>query len=176
MLAGVTGVILCWGSVALVGNEFVIGMFAEEGDVLRSGWDAGAPGGGIDKSTGEGVSPGISPLVLFLRPPARVERKSGVEDADFDPRDVRFMEFVVGGTRGDADGRCRVTLTCSSSRGDAVRLLRDCCGASGLYASIQGLNGERSKSKSPGEGKGIGGVVLKTRLAGAERASCEGDI
>jgi hypothetical protein len=156
-----------------VGNELAMRIFPEGGDALSSDWDAGAPGGGIDKSTGEGVSPGISPLPL--RPPARVERRRGVEHADFVPRNVRFMG--EGGTRGEADGRCRVTLACSSSCGDALRLpRRDCCGASGLYGSIQGLKGERSKSKSPGEGRGTGGVVLKTRLAGAERASCDGDI
>jgi hypothetical protein len=174
-LEGVTGVILGAGSVELVGNEVVTCTFAVGGDALSSDWDAGTLGGGIDKSTGEGVSPGMSPLPL--RPPVRVERRRGVEDADFVLRCVRFVEFGVRGTRWEADGRCRVALVCSSPCGDAVRLLRrECCEESGLYASIQGLKGERSKSMSPGEGRGIGGVVLNTRLAGAERALCSGDI
>ena len=92
-----------------------------------SGWEGGGPGGGIDKSTGDGESPGISPVVLFLRPLAREDRRSGVEDADFVLRGGRFVEFGVGGTRGDGDGRCRAILACSSSCGDAVRFLRPDC-------------------------------------------------
>jgi hypothetical protein len=96
-------------------------------DAMSSDWDAGATGGGIDKSTGDGVSPGISPLPLFLRPPARDERRSGVEEADLALRGIRFVEFGVGGTRGVGDGRFRATFPCSSSCGDAVRLLRRGC-------------------------------------------------
>lgn len=107
----------------------------------------------------------------------RDERRRGVEDADFVPRRARFVEFGVDGIRGIGDGRCRATFARPSSGGDAVRLLRrDCREVSGLYASIQGLKGERSKSKSPGDGRGIGGVVSKTTVAGAERASCEARI
>jgi hypothetical protein len=95
-------------------------------DALSSVWDAGAPGGGIDKSTGDGLSPVISPLVLFFRPPGRDERRSGVEDADFVLRGPRFVEFGAGGSRGVGDTRCRATFGCSSPRGDAVRLRRGC--------------------------------------------------
>ena len=77
----------------------------------------------MDKSTGDGVSPGTSILPFFC-PPARDERRSGVEDADFVPRRARFVEFGVDGTRGVGDGRCRATFARSSSGGDAVRLLR----------------------------------------------------
>ena len=150
-------------------------LFVEGGDDPKSDCEAGVTGGGIDKSTGEGVSPGASPLLLFFRNPARVERRRGVDEADFVPRDTRFVEFGVGWIRGGGDGPCLASFACSSSCGDAVRLLRRCWEESGLYASIQGLKGERSKSNSPGD-KGIGGVVLKTRLAGAVRASCVADI
>lgn len=127
MLAGVTGVILCIGPLPLAADEFAAGIFTVEDDALSSGWDGGGPGGGIDKSTGDGVSPGISPLVLFLRPLVRDERRSGVEDADFVLRGPRFVEFGVGGTRGVGDGRCRANFACSSSYGDAARLLRRTC-------------------------------------------------
>jgi hypothetical protein len=122
MLAGVTGVIC---SVALADDEIATGAFTEEDDALISVWgtDAGGPGGGIDKSTGDGVSPGTSTLALFLCPAARDERRSGVEDADFVARRARFVEFGVDGTRGVGDGRGRATFACSSSGGDAVRLL-----------------------------------------------------
>ena len=126
MLAGVTGVIC---PAALPDDEIATGAFTEEDGPLISGWgrDAGGPGGGIDKSTGDGVSPGTSTLALFLCPPARDERSSGVEDADFVPRRTRFVEFEVDGTRGVGDGRRRATFACSSSGGDAVRLLRRAC-------------------------------------------------
>ena len=65
--------------------------------------------------------------MLFVRPRARDERRSGVEDADFVPRELRFVEFGVGGTRGVGDGRCRAIFRCPSSGGDAVRLLRRGC-------------------------------------------------
>ena len=123
MLAGVTGVI------CPVDDEIAAGTFTEEDDVLTSGWgrDIVGPGGGIDKSTGDGVSPGTSTLALFLCPPTRDERRSGVEDADFVPRRVRFVEFGVDGTRGVGDGRRLATFASSSSGGDAVRLLRRAC-------------------------------------------------
>lgn len=124
MLAGVTGVILWICPVVLADDE---GPFTEEGDALISMCDIGGPGGGIDKSTGDGVSPGISILALFLCPPVRDERRSGVEDADFVPRRARFVEFGVDGIRGMGDGRCRATFPRSSSGGDAVRLLRRDC-------------------------------------------------
>jgi|SRR6266702_1012572 len=101
-------------------------MFAKGGDDPSSDCEAGATGGGIDKSTGEGVSPGASPLLPLLRTPARVERRRGVDDADFVPRDTRFVEFGAGWTRGEGDGRCLASFACSSSCGDAVRLLRRC--------------------------------------------------
>jgi len=97
-------------------------VFIKGGDDPSSECEAGATGGGIDKSTGEGVSPGASPLPL--RAPARVERRRGVDDADFVPRDTRFVEVGVGCTRGEFDGRCLASFACSSSCGDAVRLLR----------------------------------------------------
>ncbi len=60
MLAGVTGVIC----PTLADDEAA----TEEDDALISGWgrDGVSPGGGIDKSTGDGVSPGTSTLALFL--------------------------------------------------------------------------------------------------------------
>jgi hypothetical protein len=126
MLAGVTGV-MC--PVALADVETATGTFTEEDDALISSWgrDAGGPGGGIDKSTGDGVSPGTSTLAVILCPPARDERRSGVEDADFVPRRTRFVEFGVDGTRDVGDGRRRATFACSSSGGDTVRLLRRAC-------------------------------------------------
>jgi hypothetical protein len=151
-------------------------VFAEEDDDPNSDCEAGATGGGIVKSTGEGVSPGASPQLPLFRTPARVERRRGVDDADFVPRDTRFVEFGVGWTRGEDGRRSLASFACSSSCGDAVRFLRRCWEESGLYASIQGLKGERSKSNSPGEDRGIGGVVLKTRLAGAVRGSCAADM
>jgi hypothetical protein len=125
ILAGVTGVIC---PVPLADDEIVTGTFTEEDNALISGGgrDAGGPGGGIDKSTGDGVSPGTS-TPTFLCPPARDERRSGVEDADFVPRRVRFVEFGVDGTRDVGDGRRRATFACPSSGGDAVRLLRRAC-------------------------------------------------
>jgi hypothetical protein len=125
MLAGVTGVIF---PLAFADDEIAPGTFTEEDDALISGWrrDAGGPGGGIDRFTGDGVSPGTSTLAVFLCPPARDERRSGVEDADFVPRRVRFVEFGVDGTRDAGDGRRRTTFAGSSS-GDAVRLLRRAC-------------------------------------------------
>lgn len=127
MLAGVTGVICCVRPMAPVVDEFMTGIFTWLDDALSSDWDAGSPGGGIDKSTGDGVSPGISVPVLFLRPLVRDERRSGVEDADFVLRGTRFVEFWVDGTRGVGDGRCRATFAWSSIGGDAVRLLRRGC-------------------------------------------------
>lgn len=126
ILAGVTGVI-CPESLA--DDEIATGTFMEEDDALISVWgrDAGGPGGGIDKSAGDGVSPGTSTLAVFLCPPVREERISGVEDADFVPRRARFVEFGVDGTRDVGDGRRRATFACSSSGGDAVRLLRRAC-------------------------------------------------
>lgn len=127
ILAGVTGVVIC--PVALADGKIVTGAFTEEDDALVSGWgrDAGGPGGGIDRSTGDGVSPGTSTLAVFLCPPARDERISGVEDADFVPRRARFVEFGVDGIRDVGDGRRRATFACSSSGGDAVRLLPRAC-------------------------------------------------
>jgi len=115
--------------VPLADDEIATGTFTEEDDVLISGWerDAGGPGGSIEKSTGDGVSPGTSTLAVFLCLPARDERKSGVEDADLVPRRARFVEFGVDGTRDVGDGRRRAIFACSSSGGDAVRLLRRAC-------------------------------------------------
>jgi len=115
---------LCISPVALADDE---GPFTEEDDALISGRHIGGPGGGIDKSAGDGVSPGISTLALFLCPPVRDERRRGVEDADFVPRRARFVEFGVDGIRGIGDGRCRATFACPSSGGDTVRLLRRDC-------------------------------------------------
>jgi len=90
-------------------------MFVEGGDDPKSVCEAGATGGGIDKSTGEGVSPGASPPLQLLRAPVRVERRRGVDDADFVPREARFVEFGVGWTRGEGGGRCLASFACSSS-------------------------------------------------------------
>ena len=91
-------------------------VFVDGGGDPNLGCEAGATGGGIDKSTGEGVSPGISPLLPLLRAPVRVERRRGVDDADFVPRETRFVEFGVGWTRGEGGGCCLAIFACSDRK------------------------------------------------------------
>ena len=89
MLAGVTGVScgLKFGEggcplLSLSCETFeVFEVEDEEGGVELGG--TGGAGGGIERSTGEGVSPGTSPAVLPFR--ERVERSSGVELVDLEP-------------------------------------------------------------------------------------------
>ena len=115
MLAGVTGVILR--------DECSCGACC----TLNS-TGAGGAGGGILRSTGEGLSPttiSSAPLagVPVLRPPGRVERMSGVLEADLVPRRVdRAGPGWVGTIAGDGLGR--PYRAASSSLGEAVRLLR----------------------------------------------------
>lgn len=78
ILAGVTGV--SWGLKSGEGAIWSIDVLDDELEEVV----AGGAGGGIERSTGEGVSPTTSPAVLpFLD---RVERRSGVDVVDFDPR------------------------------------------------------------------------------------------
>jgi hypothetical protein len=139
-----------------------------DGEFFISAGAEGGAGGGIDKSTGDGESPGGSPLTLFFR--FRADRIKGVDDADLVVLED-FLELPAEGVlRTAGDGRERDNRDWESAFGDAARLLDVFCrGVSVLYASIQGLvRGDRSKSISPGDGSGTGGLVLKTRLAGAE--------
>jgi hypothetical protein len=80
MLAGVTGV-SCW--IKFGEGEWLrllLSCKKDEGPELEG---TGGAGGGIERSTGEGVSPGTSPPALPFR--ERVERKSGVELVDLEP-------------------------------------------------------------------------------------------
>jgi hypothetical protein len=111
MLAGVTGV--SCGRVAGDG-----GTAAAE--------SAGGAGGGIDRSTGEGVSPGM--LMLPLR--ARVERIRGVELADLVPRvDAALLGMGtvarMAGLCFLREGRC-VSPVARSSSLDEAPLFRGC--------------------------------------------------
>lgn len=85
ILAGVTGVKF---GVGVEDIDDDISMFVV--DKLLEFDGTGGAGGGMDKSTGEGVSSGISGYMLFLRPSVRVERIKGVEQADFEPLDCRL--------------------------------------------------------------------------------------
>ena len=85
ILAGVTGVKF---GVGVEDIDDDISMFVVDKLLELDG--TGGAGGGIDKSTGEGVSSGISAHMLFLRPSDRVERIKGVEQADFEPLDCRL--------------------------------------------------------------------------------------
>lgn len=83
----------------------------------------GGAGGGIERSTGEGVSPGTSPAVLpFL---ARVERKRGVELVDLEPRKT-FLTCVgfIGRIAGDCFFR-EGCIPLSSSLVEAWRLFEE---------------------------------------------------
>lgn len=86
MLAGVTGVscVLKFGEGGgsrLVSCE-VFDVEDDDDDIARLVGMGGA-GGGMDRSTGEGVSPGASAKLPFRE---RVERRSGVELVDLEPR------------------------------------------------------------------------------------------
>ena len=141
MLAGVTGVI---------SPDPGVGVLSELTPALDNDTAAPPPcrkfigasgcgvvaGGGIDRSTGEGVSPGMSAgLGPPRRPPPRVEAgKSGVEFADFVPRRLGrllvavvlpMMGVMLCGRRFTAACRLRdgrpVVLVISSLPGEAVR-------------------------------------------------------
>ena len=197
MLAGVTGVMCscCTGVGAGVLSP-VVGVLLWRKFIGASG--CGVAGGGIDRSTGDGVSPGISPglgpLRLLLLPPLLrpdAAGKSGVELADFVPRRLDRLLLVIEGMFWGI----RLTAACrlregrpvvfiSSLPGETVRLLVPdevpCgmprpVGLTGdwlvLYAPSHGLvSGDiSSNSSSAGEGSGYGLCMFwKTMFAGAE--------
>jgi len=79
----------------------------------------GGAGGGIDKSTGEGVSDSITALF----PRGREDRNSGVELIDLDARVLFFMFWF--GFDGRMAGDCFLRegfVEPSSPLGEAVRL------------------------------------------------------
>jgi hypothetical protein len=84
----------------------------------------GGAGGGIERSTGEGVSPGTSPAVLPFR--ERVDRSRGVELVDLEPRYI-FLGWVWLGIVGRMAGDCcffrEGCMLDSSSLVEAWRLL-----------------------------------------------------
>lgn len=175
MLAGVTGV-MCSCGVGVAEDICSAELLLCKKFIGASG--CGVAGGGIDRSTGEGVSPGMSsggPLRLF--PLLRFEGagKTGVEFADFVPRRFVFFPLIDG-----IFGVMRLTAACrlregrpfefiSSLLGEAVRRFvpaeAPCCiwrelGFAedwlALYAPSHGLvSGDiSSKSSSAGEGSG----------------------
>ena len=121
----------------------------------------------MERSTGEGVSPGTSPAVLPFR--ERAERKRGVELVDLEPRNT-FLLFCMG-TVGRMAGDCFFLEGCvllSSPLEDAWRLL---CGCMDCWcAPSQGLvSGEMSKSRSAGDGREwCMGLVWNAMRSGAE--------
>lgn len=87
--------------------------FGEVADGEVTEFDGGA-GGGMERSTGEGVSPSIT--LLFRRD--RVERRCGVK------LEVRVFFFIPNvGFEGRTAGDCRLRDKPSSPLGEAVRLL-----------------------------------------------------
>jgi hypothetical protein len=173
MLAGVTGV-SCGlkfrdggRSAVISGEVFEIEIefdMDEDMGVDNEGGTGGA-GGGIDRSTGEGVSPGISPAELPFRD--RVDRSSGVEFVDLEPRKT-FLDWPAVGLVGRIAGDCCffregcMPMLLSSSLVEAWRLLllvlmmadevllcMDC-----WCAPSHGLvRGDMSKSRSAGDGR-----------------------
>jgi hypothetical protein len=129
ILAGVTGV--SWGlkfgeggmSLLISCDTFDAGEDDEGG--IAGLWGTGGAGGGMERSTGEGVSPGTSPAVLPLR--ERLERKRGVEFVDLDPR-KSFLLWAgfVGRMAGDGFFR-EGWMPFSSSLEDAWRLFAEVC-------------------------------------------------
>lgn len=104
ILAGVTGVSFKSPLCEMPFGETTDGEVAE--------FEGGA-GGGIERSTGEGVSPSIT--LLFRRD--RVERNSGVK------LEVRVFFFIFSvGFDGRTAGDCRLRDMPSSPLGEAVRL------------------------------------------------------
>ena len=103
MLAGVTGVMCSCGCGVGAGVlSVVVDALPWRKFIGASG--CGVAGGGIDKSTGDGVSPGISPglgpLRLLLLPPLLrpdAAGKSGVELADFVPRKLGRRLLAIEG-------------------------------------------------------------------------------
>lgn len=116
ILAGVTG-------VSCKSGRGDIGMLLLSDD--DGIWFEGGAGGGIERSTGEGVSP--SATVLFFR--ERVDRMSGVEVVDLEARVDFFMIGAGFDARIAGDCRLRAGFDESSSPlRDAVRFCetRDC--------------------------------------------------
>jgi hypothetical protein len=104
ILAGVTGVSFKSPLWEMPFGEVTVG------EVIK--FDGGA-GGGIDRSTGEGVSPSIT--LLFRRD--RVDRKSGVK------LEVLLFFFMPSvGFDGRTAGDCLLRDKPSSPLGEAVRL------------------------------------------------------
>lgn len=197
MLAGVTGVMWAGGADTDMGDVTAEAGVGEaepdgtEGPCMDVGADGGnCAGGGIGGSSiGEGVSPGMSP---GLGPPPKAPGRAvagnrGVELADLVPR--RLARLGAAGAleevRTAGGWRLRegfVAAADSSSLEEADRRLFPTGGTSWLlrtldaapwavlYAPSHGLvSGEISpNSSSAGEGGGRGGLVWKTRLAGAE--------
>lgn len=115
ILAGVTGVIRPCNGTGVGAGVCSAEPVPCTKCIVACGW--GAAGGGIDRSTGEGVSPGTSFGVIVLRlGPLRLDRfevdvvpaepiggNSGVELADLVPprklpRRVRFIDGMDGAT------------------------------------------------------------------------------
>lgn len=146
MLAGVTGI---------KRSSVLTGAMVELNMPLELDSSPGWAGGGIERSTGDGVSPVTSGLDGLV---------AGVELADLDPR-IDFFAIVAVGLRL----RLGFSLD-SSSLGEAVRLFEfddEATGGCG-YASSHGLvSGETSKSISVGSG-----LMWNAMLAGAELDKC----
>ena len=138
----------------------------EDEDVGLGG--TGGAGGGIERSTGEGVSPGTSPAVLPFR--ERVERRRGVELVDLEPlKTFLFRVGFVGRIAGDCCFFREGCIPLSSSLDEAWRLLEELC-TDCWCAPSQGLvRGEMSKSRSAGEGRAwCKGLVRNAMCSGAE--------
>jgi hypothetical protein len=124
ILAGVTGV--SWGlKFGEGGMSLLISCDIFDEDGIARLWGMGGAGGGMERSTGEGVSPGTSPAVLPLR--ERLERRRGVELVDLDPRKTFLLwAGFVGRMAGDGFFR-EGCMPLSSSLEDAWRLFVEVC-------------------------------------------------
>ena len=161
ILAGVTGVRAC-------GEEGKTSCETEEDE----GCVGGGAGGGMERSTGEGVSPTGSAAAAAVLLLLSLKYRAGVEVADFEIRDGFFAPVSA-----DTVGECFFEAglgKMSSLVGDTGRLLLLCWDREGVVtdcwcAPSQGLvSGDRSKSRSAGRAEG------KARLAGAEVEPREG--
>jgi hypothetical protein len=100
---------------------------------VEEGEDGGGAGGGIERSTGEGVSPTMSPAMLPLR------ERTGDDVIDFEvrwcflPEDVVDIEGFVGRMAGESFFEAGF-VNMSSLVGDAARLL--------LVVVVEGWRGE----------------------------------
>lgn len=149
----------------------------------------GGAGGGIERSTGLGVSLGTpSAFVVLPRCPRALLRSSGVELALFEVRPARFGAalLVLAGAGTRIAGACverrlvaRPSPVCPLGEGprlpDApcppgISVAPCACGAPPCVAPNQGLViGEMSRSKLS-----TGAAEAKTRFAGAEFHMCGG--